>query len=134
MSESDEGALEGVYDPDDKPDPNNPRIMKVTADGDLEFFPLRKEHIAEIVRTWDNDQPGKAENTENAWLLLASEIGSLGERLKQQETFQKTIFGSFMDRLDALEARMQTLEKDVSEVADIVHEIHSRIDAIEEAI
>jgi len=195
-------VLEASYiRPSDENDPtNDPKVMRVSTSGDLEFYQLERDHIAEIISTWASDSAeGRAEN---AWLLLASEVGRLSKALEsiqkpaatspttlppahssaitktpnldyiiqamkaqktkidglsaqvtelsqavaEQRQFQTDIFGDFMARLDAVEARLlqieeqdrlaernrEVLSEEISTVADIVHEMHVRLDGFEE--
>ena len=88
----------------------------------------------------------RLDNLEAVVKKQASDIRKLAKVAKEQSDFQTTIFNDFMNRLDALETRQLTAEveirseirertilsEEISTIADIIHEVDSRLNALEE--
>lgn len=120
---------------------NKNLLLHVTPEGKVTFGELSPDEISEIVSGMAKHPKGHSGHSEGLWMLVASELGRLTKENRALRDYQRGIFNDALQRLDKIEAELeeqkttlQVIDATNEEIAGIVHEMASRLDALEESL
>ena len=119
---------------------NKNLLLHVTPEGKVTFQELPPDTLVDIAKTMANTTE-VTDYLEQMCLLFVSELGRLSKENKALRDYQRGIFNDALQRLDKIEAELeeqkttlQVIDATNEEIAGIVHEMASRLDALEESL